>query len=77
MIKYNDVTEITTQIKHIMIDNKIKQKDIATKTGWTKQTISNLINNRTENIGINTLKELCNSLGYDLYIDFVKNEEQV
>lgn len=68
-MKYNNIEDITKMIKHIMIDDNLKQKDIVQKSGWSKQTISNLLNNRTENIGINTLKDLCNSLGYELYIE--------
>lgn len=73
-MKYSNIEDITKMIKHIMIDNDLKQKDIVIKSGWSKQTVSNLLNNRTENIGINTLKDLCNSLGYELYIELKKKE---
>lgn len=70
---YNNIEDITKMIKHIMIDNNIKQKDIVEKSNWTKQTVSNLLNNRTKNIGIDTLKELCDALGYNLCIEIKKS----
>lgn len=69
---YNDIEDITRMIKHVMIDNNMKQKDIVQKSNWSKQTVSNLLNNRTKNIGIDTLKELCNALGYNLCIEIEK-----
>ena len=74
-MKYNSINDITKTIKHIMIDNDIRQKDICNATGWSRQTVSNLLNNRTENITLNTLCELCNALGYELYIDIVKKNK--
>ena len=71
-MKYNNIEDITVMIKHIMIDENLKQKDIVEKSGWSKQTVSNLLNNRTKNIGLDTLKELCESLGYNLNITLEK-----
>ena len=68
-IEYNNIENITNAIKHIMIDKEIKQKDIAIKTGLSKQAVSNLLNNRTENITLDTLKKLCDALECRIYID--------
>lgn len=68
-IEYNNIENITNAIKHIMVDKDIKQKDIANKTGLSKQAISNLLNNRTENITLDTLKKLCDALECRIYID--------
>lgn len=76
-MKYTNIEDVTKLIKHIMIDDDLKQKDIVNKSGWSKQTVSNLLNNRTENIGINTLNDLCNSLGYELHIELIKNREDL
>lgn len=79
MVKYNgDISEITLMLKHIMLDMDIKQKDLCNVTGWTKATISNLLNNRTENPSLKILLELCDAMGCDLIIDIiprVKDEE--
>ena len=42
-----NIESLTLMIKHIMLDKGITQKDIAERTGWTKATVSNLLNNRT------------------------------
>ena len=68
-IKYNNIEVITNGIKHIMIDKDLKQKDLCVKTGLSKQAISNLLNNRTENITLDTLNKLCSALDCILYID--------
>lgn len=54
-----------------MIDKDIRQKDICNITGWSRATVSNLLNGRQTNITLDTLLSLCNAIGCDLYIDIV------
>lgn len=69
-MKYiGDVNEIMKLIKHRMIDNDITQKDICNATGWSKGTVSNLLNGRTENPSLKVILELCNAIGCDFIID--------
>lgn len=68
-IRYNNIQDITNAIKHIMVDKNMRQKDLCNATGLSKQAISNLLNNRTENITLDTLDRLCNALDCELYID--------
>ena len=63
------IDDITLMIKHIMLDKDIKQKDLCNKTGLSKQTISNLLNNRTDNITFETLDKLCKACECKLYIE--------
>lgn len=77
MIKYNgNIGDITLMLKHIMLDMNIKQKDLCNATGWTKATVSNLLNNRTENPSLKILLELCNAVDCDLIIDIVPREKE-
>jgi DNA-binding Xre family transcriptional regulator len=77
MVKYNgNISDITLMIKHIMLDMDIKQKDLCNATGWTKATISNLLNNRTENPSLKILLELCNAMNCDLNIDIVPRAKE-
>lgn len=70
MIKYNgDISEITLMLKHIMLNMDIKQKDLCNATGWTKGTVSNLLNGRAENPSLKVILELCNAIGCDFIID--------
>ena len=69
-LEYNgNIQDLIDTIKHIMIDKKIKQNDIAEKMGISKQTVSNIFNGRQPNITLDTLVKLCNAIDCKLYID--------
>ena len=71
-VQYKDnIQDIMLQIQHIMIDKDIRQKDICNITGWSRATVSNLLNGRQTNITLDILLSLCNAIGCDLYIDIV------
>jgi len=77
MVKYNgNISDIKLMIKHIMLDMDIKQKDLCNVTGWTKATISNLLNNRTENSSLKILFEICNAMNCELFIDIQPKEDK-
>ena len=70
MLNYNgNVNDIMIMIKHIMLDKDIKQKDICNATGWSKATVSNLLNGRTANPSLNIILQLCKACGSDFLID--------
>ncbi len=69
MIEYNNIEDVTLAIRHIMLDKDMRQKDICSATGLSKQSISNLLNNRTENITLDTLNKLCKAVGCKLSLD--------
>lgn len=70
MIKYNgDISDVTLMLKHAMLDNNVSQKDICNITGWSKGTVSNLLNNRTVNPSLKVILQLCDAIGCDLIID--------
>lgn len=71
-MKYENNKQLMNTIHHIMIDNDIRQKDISNATGWSRQTVSNLLACRRDTINIDTLNKLCDSIGYELHIDFIK-----
>jgi transcriptional regulator with XRE-family HTH domain len=66
--------ELILQIKHYMLDNKLKQKDIVVATGLSKQTISNLLNGRSKNMTLDTLFMLLNALDCNLSISLNKKD---
>lgn len=70
----NNQDEIILQIKHYMLDNNVKQKDIVDKTGLSKQTISNLLNGRNKNMTLDTLFMLLNALDCNLSISLDKKK---
>lgn len=63
------IDDITLMLRHIMLDKDMRQKDVCNATGLSKQTISNLLNNRTDNITFETLDKLCKAMGCKLYIE--------
>ena len=71
MIYNNNIDDIMKQIKHIMIDNNIKQSDIVAATKQSKSTISNLLNCKSKNITLDTLLMLCKAIDCNLAIDFI------
>ena len=72
MIYTGNVMDIMRQIEHIKVDYDISNKDIARRTGKSKQTISNLLNGQSKNVTLDTLLRLCNAVDCDLVIDIVK-----
>ena len=66
--------DLILQIKHYMLDNNLKQKDIVVATGLSKQTISNLLNGRSKNMTLDTLFMLLNALDCNLSISLNKKD---
>lgn len=62
------------KIKHYMLDNNLKQKDIVVATGLSKQTISNLLNGRSKNMTLDTLFMLLNALDCNLSVSLDKKD---
>lgn len=62
------------KIKHYMLDNNLKQKDIVARTGLSKQTISNLLNGRSKNMTLDTLFMLLNALDCNLSVSLDKKK---
>lgn len=61
-------------MRHIMIDNNIKNTDVAEKLGMSKQTVSNLLNptyRPDSSMTIDTLFMMCQAMGCQLTIDIV------
>ena len=71
MIYTGDINELLLSVKHIMLDKHIKQSDIVNATGWSKQTIRNLLNGRQKNITLDTLVTLVQSIGCEIDISII------
>ncbi|MBC5688187.1 helix-turn-helix transcriptional regulator [Mediterraneibacter sp. NSJ-55] len=76
-MKYKgNIEDITLLIKHAMLDKDKRQKDICNSTGWSKGTVSNLLNNRTDNPSLKILLQVCDAIDCDLMIDIVPRKEE-
>ena len=60
-------------IKMILIDKNMKQADIADKTGQDRRTVSRTLND-TSVTNVNTLIDMLDALGCELYIRDGKKE---
>lgn len=66
--------EIIKALNHIMIDQDIKNKDVAPRLETTPQTVSNLLNPNYRpdaSMTIDTLYTLCRALNCQLVIDII------
>lgn len=69
-----NIEQFTLAIKHIMLDKNLKSKDICNATGWSKGTVSNLLNNRTPNPSLRVVLELCRAVDCKMHIDITDND---
>ncbi|MCI9293038.1 MAG: helix-turn-helix transcriptional regulator [Erysipelotrichaceae bacterium] len=70
-IIYKDNEQIMIEIKKLMLDNKISQREIADKLGIKPQGLIKLLNKK--NLGFEDAKKILKVMGYDLVIDFTKD----
>ena len=76
-MKYTgDIMDVMKMIKHRMIDNDVTQKDICNATGWSKGTVSNLLNGRTENPSLKIILQLCDAIGCDFFIEIENRDNE-
>ncbi len=71
-IIYKSNDQILTEIKKLMIENKITQRTIANKLGIKPQGLTKLMNKK--NFGFEDAQKILSAMGYDLIIDFQKIE---
>ena len=71
MLKNN----VTLDIKKILLEENISQVEISEKMNLSRQRVSDIINGR--NVFVNEkLIELMNTIGYDIRLEFVKQENR-
>lgn len=60
-------------IKYILIDKEMQQTDVARYTGISRKTISRTLNDNSVT-NVNTLIDMLNALGCELYVKDGKKE---
>lgn len=70
-IIYKSNEQVMIEIKKLMLDNKISQREIADKLGIKPQGLIKLLNKK--NFGFEDAKKILKVMGYDLVIDFTKD----
>lgn len=72
-ITYENHDQILIEIKKLMLENKITQRQIADKLDMKPQGLTKLMNKK--NFGFDDAAKILDAMGYDLLIDFkAKNQ---
>ena len=74
MFKYDNNEQVKIEFKKTVVSEKRTMTSVANNYGMIPQQLNNKFNN--ERIGLNELSSWLDALGYDLYIDFVKRDNQ-
>lgn len=70
-IIYESTEQIILEIRKLMLEEKISQRQIADSLGITPQGFTKLINKK--NFSFEDAKKILNAMGYRLICDFEKN----
>lgn len=71
-MKYTTTSDLLKSIKADMVRDDIRIKDLADAMGKSQAAASSIM--RQTNISLDTLKEICDALNYDLDIDIKKRQ---
>lgn len=71
-IVYKNNDQMVVEIKKIMLESKISQREISEKLGITPQGFTKLTNKK--NFGFEDAQKILNAMGYSLCIDFIKQK---
>lgn len=69
--KYKSNEQVAKEIKKLMLDEDVTQRNVADELGVTPQAITKLLNKK--NLSFSDVKKILNTFGYDLVILFGKN----
>ena len=67
-VKYENNEQIVIEIKKLMLETKMSQREIADKINIKPQGLTKLLNKK--NFGIEDAEKILSVMGYNLIIDF-------
>lgn len=70
MFVYTNSEQMLTEIKKLLLDEHITQRDLAGRLGIKPQGLTKLLNKK--NFSFDDAQRILAALGYDLTIDFAK-----
>ena len=70
---YQDNKQVITEYKKILLDQGIKQQDIAAAMGMSKQAFCNYL--KKKNLSFQDAQRLAAAAGYDLHFEFIKRQD--
>lgn len=75
-ILYKDNEQIVIEIKKLMLENKISQREIADIMNIKPQGLTKILNKK--NFGFEDAEKILSAMGYDLVVDFqISNIERM
>lgn len=69
-ITYKDNEQIVNEIKKLMIDEKITQREIAARLNITPQGLTKMLSKK--NFGFEDAQKILSAMGYDLILGYSK-----
>ena len=69
MFIYDDNDQLKKELKKLVIDSGMTQKEVAEKMEVKPQQYTNIVNK--ENLAFRDVKRIAMACGYELHIDFV------
>ena len=72
-IVYENNQQIVIEIKKLMLEKQISQREIAEKLGIKPQGLTKLLTKK--NFGFEDAEKVLSALGYDLVLDFSEKKE--
>ncbi len=72
MIAYKDNAQVIIEIKKVMLDSNISQREVAGRIGLSPQAFNKLLNKK--NFGFEDAQRILNAMGYNLVFDAEKAE---
>ena len=73
MFIYENNDQLKKELKKLVIDSGLTQKEVAEKIGVKPQQYTNIVNK--ENLAFRDVKRIAISCSYDLQIDFVSVDQ--
>ena len=74
MFIYEDNEQLKKELKKLVIDSGMTQKEVAEKMGVKPQQYTNIVNK--ENLAFRDVRRIAIACGYELHIDFVPVESK-
>ena len=71
-IHYKDNEQIVIEIKKLMLEKQISQREIAERLNIKPQGLTKLLNKK--NFGFEDAQKILSAMGYDLIVDFLPSK---
>ena len=73
MFIYEDNEQLKKELKKLVIDSGLTQKEVAEKMGVKPQQYTNIV--KKENLAFRDVKRIADACGCELHIDFIPLEQ--